>query len=40
MGVTEIRASLGGQYGADVNFPVTVDEQNNPAFTGCIDRNP
>lgn len=24
----------------DVNFPVTVDEQNNPAFTGCIDRNP
>ncbi|MBK6844933.1 MAG: hypothetical protein IPG88_21970 [Gemmatimonadetes bacterium] len=30
----------GGQYGADVNFPVTVDEQNNPAFTGCIDRNP
>ncbi|MBK7832068.1 MAG: hypothetical protein IPJ56_06915 [Gemmatimonadetes bacterium] len=30
----------GGQYGADVNFPVTVDEQNNPAFTGCLDRNP
>ncbi len=30
----------GGQYGTDVNFPVTVDEQNNPAFTGCIDRNP
>jgi starch-binding outer membrane protein, SusD/RagB family len=29
----------GGTYGTDVNFPVHVDEQNNPAFTGCIDRN-
>lgn len=29
----------GGTYGSDVNFPVTVDEQNNPQFTGCIDRN-
>lgn len=29
----------GGEYGPDVNFPVTVDEQNNPAFTACIDRN-
>jgi len=28
----------GGQYGSDVNFPVTVDEQNNPEFTGCINR--
>jgi hypothetical protein len=28
----------GGTYGNDVNFPVTVDEQNNPQFTGCIDR--
>jgi hypothetical protein len=28
----------GGTYGTDVNFPVTVDEQNNPQFTGCIDR--
>ncbi|MEO6443694.1 MAG: TonB-dependent receptor plug domain-containing protein [Gemmatimonadaceae bacterium] len=29
----------GGSYGADVNFPVTVDEENNPAFKGCTDRN-
>ena len=29
----------GGTYGTDVNFPVTVDEENNPAFKGCIDRN-
>jgi hypothetical protein len=28
----------GGTYGGDVNFPVTVDEQNNPQFTGCTDR--
>jgi hypothetical protein len=28
----------GGSYGPDVNFPVTVDEQNNPIFTDCIDR--
>jgi len=29
----------GGNYGTDVNFPVHVDETNNPAFTGCADRN-
>lgn len=29
----------GGSYGTDVNFPVHVDEQNNPNFTGCTDRN-
>jgi len=29
----------GGNYGTDVNFPVHVDEQNNPAFKGCADRN-
>src|SRR5688572_15339301 len=29
----------GGSYGTDVNFPVHVDETNNPAFTGCADRN-
>jgi hypothetical protein len=29
----------GGTYGSDVNFPVTVDEQNNPQFRGCLDRN-
>lgn len=26
-------------YGADVNLPVITDEQNNPNFKGCIDRN-
>jgi hypothetical protein len=28
----------GGTYGADVNFPMTVDETNNPNYTKCIDR--
>ena len=28
----------GGTYAADVNLPVTVDEQNNPEFTACLDR--
>lgn len=28
----------GGEYGSDVNFPVSSDERNNPKFTGCIDR--
>lgn len=29
------------QYdGTDVNFPVPLDEQNNPNFDQCIDRNP
>jgi len=27
-------------YGTDVNFPVPIDELNNPNFTSCIDRNP
>jgi hypothetical protein len=30
----------GGEYGSDVNFPVSADERNNPKFSGCIDRNP
>ena len=30
----------GGDYGPDVNFPIVVDETNNPKFTGCLDRNP
>jgi starch-binding outer membrane protein, SusD/RagB family len=33
----------GGQYGPDVNLPVTQAEQNNPETNGapaCIDRNP
>jgi hypothetical protein len=30
----------GGVYGADLNLPVTTDEQvGNPNFKGCIDRN-
>jgi hypothetical protein len=29
-----------GVYGPDVNFPIPVDEDNNPNFHGCIDRNP
>jgi hypothetical protein len=29
----------GGEYGTDVNFPVSSDERNNPKFTGCIDRS-
>ncbi|MDQ3606552.1 MAG: hypothetical protein M3418_10280 [Gemmatimonadota bacterium] len=28
-----------GVYGTDVNFPITFDEQNNPQFQQCIDRN-
>ena len=28
----------GGTYGTDVNFPITVDEQNNPLFKSCTDR--
>lgn len=26
-------------YGSDVNFPIHTDEENNPKFTGCLDRN-
>ena len=29
----------GGDYGGDVNIPVPKDEENNPNFKGCIDRN-
>ena len=29
----------GGTYGDDLNFPVPQEEENNPSFTGCIDRN-
>lgn len=28
-----------GTFGADVNLPVVTDEENNPNFTGCLDRN-
>lgn len=27
-------------YGTDVNLPVPITEQNNPNFTGCLDRLP
>jgi len=27
-------------YGSDVNFPIPLDEQNNPNFTQCLDRLP
>ncbi len=30
----------GGVYGIDVNFPVPFEENNNPSFTQCLDRNP
>jgi hypothetical protein len=29
-----------GTYGPDVNLPIPIEEQNNPNFTGCLDRNP
>lgn len=29
----------GGTYGTDVNFIIPTDEENNPKFTGCLDRN-
>jgi hypothetical protein len=29
----------GGEYGTDVNFPVSSDERNNPNFESCLDRN-
>ena len=29
----------GGNYSSDVNLPITVDEQNNPEFTSCLDRS-
>jgi hypothetical protein len=29
----------GGQYESDVNFPVTIDELNNPNFKACANRN-
>ncbi|HLA13508.1 MAG TPA: hypothetical protein VJZ25_00660, partial [Gemmatimonadaceae bacterium] len=29
----------GGNYGPDVNVIISLDEKNNPSFTGCLDRN-
>ena len=28
----------GGAFGSDVNFPIPVDEENNPNFEACFDR--
>jgi len=30
----------GGNYGDALQLPVAFDEQNNPNFTGCLNRNP
>lgn len=30
----------GGAFGPDVNFPVPIDERNNPNFAGCVNRAP
>jgi starch-binding outer membrane protein, SusD/RagB family len=30
----------GGSYGTDVNLPIPIEEENNPNFNGCLDRNP
>lgn len=30
----------GGPYGNDVNFPIPRNEENNPSFQQCTDRNP
>jgi hypothetical protein len=30
----------GSNYGTDVNWPIPQDEENNPNFTACLDRNP
>jgi hypothetical protein len=30
----------GRVYGTDVNFPVPIDELNNPNFVQCLDKNP
>lgn len=32
-------APKGGNYGPAVNLPLPVDEENNPNFRGCTDRN-
>jgi hypothetical protein len=32
--------AAGGQFGTDVNFPIPVDEQNNPGAQACTDRLP
>jgi hypothetical protein len=33
------QGAAGGPMGTDVNFPIPIDEQNNPNSKGCLDRN-
>jgi hypothetical protein len=33
------QGAAGGVMGTDVNFPITIDEQNNPTAPGCTDRS-
>jgi len=33
------QGAAGGPMGTDVNFPIPIDEQNNPNSKGCVDRN-
>jgi hypothetical protein len=33
------QGAAGGPMGTDVNFPIPIDEQNNPSSRGCVDRN-
>lgn len=28
----------GGSFGPDVNFPIPIEERNNPRYAGCLDR--
>jgi starch-binding outer membrane protein, SusD/RagB family len=30
----------GGSYGTDVNLPIPIEEENNPNFSGCLNRDP
>jgi hypothetical protein len=30
----------GGSYGNDVNLPIPIEEDNNPNFSGCLNRDP
>ncbi len=32
-------AETSGVYGPSMNFPIPFDEQNNPRFQGCLNRN-
>ena len=38
--IAENQLKTGGDWLTDVNFPVTIDEQNNANAQRCTDRNP